>query len=134
MENIKNNLGVIIISLILGAIISLGSILMYQKIQDKNFKLACHKEKYSQLEKQSGSRMDHSMNDMMHKIEPLAGTEFDKAFLQEMIIHHEGAIKMAETALQKSTKQEIKDLATTIISAQQSEIQQMKSWLTEWFK
>jgi uncharacterized protein (DUF305 family) len=43
-----------------------------------------------------------------------------------MIIHHYGAIYMAERALKNAERQEIKDLSRAIISAQTQEIEQMK--------
>ncbi len=61
-----------------------------------------------------------------------AGT-IDKHFIEQMVPHHEGAIAMANLALQKAKHPEIKTLATAIISAQTSEIQSMKSWYQDWF-
>jgi uncharacterized protein (DUF305 family) len=59
----------------------------------------------------------------MSSLSSKAGDEFDKAFIQEMIVHHEGAIDMAQLALQNAGHQEIKDLAKNIIAAQDAEIQ-----------
>ena len=58
---------------------------------------------------------------------------FDKAFIDNMIPHHESAIQMAKDARTKAQHQEIKDLAGQIIAAQQQEIDQMKAWRTQWF-
>ncbi len=57
----------------------------------------------------------------------------DRHFIEEMIPHHEGAIVMAELALQKATRPELKSLATAIITAQKSENEQMKAWYRDWF-
>jgi uncharacterized protein (DUF305 family) len=62
------------------------------------------------------------------------GDVFDKAFLSEMIAHHQGAIDMANAALKNAKHQEIKDLANAIISAQTKEINQMKEWQVTWYK
>ncbi len=62
-----------------------------------------------------------------------ADAEFDLAFIDLMIVHHEGAITMATVALERAEHQEIKDLANDIISAQASEITQMKAWRDEWY-
>lgn len=58
---------------------------------------------------------------------------FDLRFLDGMTPHHEGAVTMAQEALQKSQRPEIKQLAQAIIDAQQKEIAQMKEWRTAWY-
>lgn len=57
----------------------------------------------------------------------------DKHFIEQMIPHHEGAIAMANLALQKAKRPEIKTLATAIIAAQTTEIQSMNGWYQDWF-
>jgi uncharacterized protein (DUF305 family) len=64
---------------------------------------------------------------------PEGDAPFDQRFIQAMIPHHEGAIAMAQEALQNAERQEIKDLAQAIISAQEAEIAQMKEWLSAWY-
>jgi uncharacterized protein (DUF305 family) len=58
---------------------------------------------------------------------------FDKAFIDAMIPHHQSAIEMAQVASEKSKNPQIKELAGNIISAQQTEIEQMKQWRKEWY-
>ncbi len=58
---------------------------------------------------------------------------FDQRFIEGMIIHHQGAIDMAREAQQQAERQEIQELATTIITDQQREIEQMEQWLREWY-
>jgi len=57
----------------------------------------------------------------------------DRHFIEEMIPHHEGAIAMAELALEEATSLEIKSLAQGIIEAQKSENEQMRTWYKSWF-
>lgn len=57
----------------------------------------------------------------------------DKHFIEQMIPHHEGAIVMAQLALEQSKRSEIKTLATAIIEGQTKEIQNMTLWYTDWF-
>lgn len=56
------------------------------------------------------------------------GVAFDRLFLEGMIKHHEGAIMMAEMILD-SKNPEVTTLAQEIITAQQIEIDLMKSLL-----
>jgi uncharacterized protein (DUF305 family) len=58
---------------------------------------------------------------------------FDKAFIDAMMPHHQSAIEMAQVALKESENPEIKELAETIVIAQQREIQQMLQWRQAWY-
>ncbi len=79
------------------------------------------------------SAMHGEMNSMTAGLEGKTGDTFDQAFLNEMIMHHESAVAMAEAALQSANHEEIKVMANAIISAQISEITQMKEWLKNWY-
>jgi uncharacterized protein (DUF305 family) len=71
---------------------------------------------------------------MMMDPQELADKEpFDKAFIDAMIPHHQSAIYMAQVAREKSKIPAIKDLAETIISAQQAEIEHMTHWRQQWY-
>ena len=79
--------------------------------------------------------MDHGgMEGMMSGEEmatlgTLTGTEFDRAWAEMMIRHHEGAIVMAQTVLESGTNPDVELLADQIIAAQQAEIDQMRALL-----
>ncbi|GAB4371711.1 MAG: hypothetical protein Kow00121_13450 [Elainellaceae cyanobacterium] len=60
-------------------------------------------------------------------------SEFDLRFIDGMILHHQGAIVMAEAVLQNSERPEMQQLAEDIIAAQQAEIEQMQQWRQEWY-
>jgi hypothetical protein len=72
------------------------------------------------------------MSNMGMMLEGLEGDEFDEAFIRLMIPHHEGAIDMAERALESAGHPEMKQLANDIIEAQQREIDMMRGWLQQW--
>lgn len=55
----------------------------------------------------------------------------DTAFAQGMLGHHIGAVDMAKIELKYGSDDEMRKLAQDIIDAQQSEIEQMKAWLTD---
>jgi uncharacterized protein (DUF305 family) len=57
----------------------------------------------------------------------------DQHFIEQMIPHHEGAIAMANLALEKATHPEIKTLAEAILRAQTAENQDMRVWYQDWF-
>ena len=66
---------------------------------------------------------------------PSAGPEHNQAditFAQGMITHHAQAIAMTKLALQRGQSSQIKDIAGRIQASQQTEIDEMKSWLESW--
>jgi uncharacterized protein (DUF305 family) len=77
--------------------------------------------------------MPGTMASMMANLNGKTRDAFDQAFIDEMIVHHEGAVAMAQAALVNAKHQEIKDMANAIISAQTSEINQMKNWKNTWY-
>lgn len=77
------------------------------------------------------------MNDTRRTIEGIgekAGTEFEEAFIDDMIIHHEGALRMAALVPQKTDRPELLKLSSDIIDAQTREIELLRQWKAEWFK
>jgi len=53
------------------------------------------------------------------------GEYSDKAFIDAMVPHHEGAVDMAKVALKNAQHEEIKRLARDIVGAQEAEIKQL---------
>jgi uncharacterized protein (DUF305 family) len=60
-------------------------------------------------------------------------TQRDRHFIEMMIPHHQDAIDMANLALSKAKRPEIKKLAQDIIRDQNREINQMKGWYKQWY-
>ncbi len=56
----------------------------------------------------------------------------DITFAQSMIVHHTGAIAMADLGTTRASSTKIKDLAAQIKAAQQPEIDEMTAWLKGW--
>lgn len=84
------------------------------------------------------SSMDHG--DMMTgmltaeelaTLSSLRGVEFDRAWVEAMIAHHEGAIEMALDVMQKGSSPAVKTLADAIITGQEAEIEEMSNLLTQ---
>jgi len=58
---------------------------------------------------------------------------FDREFIDMMVPHHQGAIRMARVELAKGQDPQLKTLARQIISAQTQEIEQMNVWRKDWY-
>jgi uncharacterized protein (DUF305 family) len=75
------------------------------------------------------------MNSMMMSRDlGVADAAFDRRFINAMIPHHEGAVKMAQDALTKTKRPEIKQLAQDILRSQEAEIKQMQQWQQAWYE
>ncbi len=61
-------------------------------------------------------------------------SDFDKAFIEDMIPHHQMAIMMATMLKNGTNRPEMKKLADDIIEAQSVEIEQMRTWYGQWYK
>jgi uncharacterized protein (DUF305 family) len=60
-------------------------------------------------------------------------SQVDRQFIAMMIPHHEQAIQMADLALTRAKRPEVKQLAQTIEQDQTREIQQMRTWYKSWY-
>ena len=76
---------------------------------------------HTDMEMGSGQMMDASQMVMEN------GKYSDERFIDAMVPHHQGAIEMAQVALQNAEHPEIRTLANNIISAQEAEIEQLKA-------
>jgi uncharacterized protein (DUF305 family) len=79
---------------------------------------------------------DHNMGSMdgmaglmsageMAALADATGPDFDRMWLEQMVKHHQGAIAMAEQAKVDASNPELIGLADAVISAQQTEIEEM---------
>jgi Uncharacterized protein conserved in bacteria len=59
-------------------------------------------------------------------------SDFDTAFIEEMIPHHQMAVMMANMLKGGTQRPEMKKLAEDIISAQTKEIDEMRGWYNAW--
>jgi uncharacterized protein (DUF305 family) len=73
-----------------------------------------------------------SMSDMTASLRDKKGDDFDSLFITHMIEHHQAAVDMAKLSEQNAKHEEIKQLSREIITAQEKEIQQMRSWQQQW--
>ncbi len=87
-----------------------------------------------------GGEMDHDQmghgmgtGGMARQMVMESGEYSDKAFMDAMVPHHQGAIEMARVALGNAEHEEVKELSQNIVSTQQSEIGKLKSIKREEF-
>ena len=59
--------------------------------------------------------------------------QVDQHFIEMMIPHHQDAIAMADLALIRGKRPEVKKLAQAIKKDQTREIQEMRTWYKQWF-
>ncbi|TLP93055.1 DUF305 domain-containing protein [Nesterenkonia salmonea] len=64
-------------------------------------------------------------------LEESTEVEASRMFLEQMIVHHEGAVSSAEQHLQEGENPEALDLSEDIIADQQAEIEQMEELLED---
>ncbi len=132
MENKNNVLWVALGGIILGFFVGMFCFRGFGMMNDQY--VNTHMMNNGHIMNDDEMDMDSMMDGMMAGLEGKTGDVFDKAFIEEMIVHHEGAVVMAKKVLEVSKRPELITLANGIISAQTAEISQMKSWLSLWFK
>lgn len=110
----------VVLAVVVGLVVGAGGVLAF-------------KDNTSSPVASTPSHMQQSNDAMMAELEGKQGDEFDKAFMTQMTVHHQGAIQMAELALQNAQHAEIKKMAQDIITAQNAEIQQMQGWQASWY-
>ncbi|MFD2027325.1 DUF305 domain-containing protein [Promicromonospora aerolata] len=81
-----------------------------------------------------GDMGDESMDGMMSEedmqaLEGAEGAEAGRLFLEQMIVHHQGAVEMAQTEVEDGSNAAAIEMASTIVSTQSSEIQTMEDLL-----
>lgn len=69
---------------------------------------------------------------MMGDLTPHSGRELEKLYVVGMIRHHEGAVAMAHSVLQRNPRDEVRQMAEAIIATQTQEIATLKSWLSKY--
>ncbi len=61
------------------------------------------------------------------------GDDFDKEYLLQSILEHQGVIEMAKKVLTQSSREDLKKYAQGIIDAQTKDITQLQAWQDAWF-
>lgn len=58
---------------------------------------------------------------------------FDAQFIDQMILHHQGAIMSTQAMIADSDRPELRNLAQDIITSQREQITQMRNWRAQWY-
>ena len=111
----KNNL--ILVALV--AIVAVAGLGFYAMSRDDNNSMM-DSDDTSMM--QSNAPMANRDSSTYKEYAALKGEDYDRLFIANMIAHHQGAVDMANLALKNAKHQEIKDLATAIVTAQTTEI------------
>ena len=81
-----------------------------------------------------GAMMNHASTDegqMMGSFDD--ERPFDLQFIDQMIMHHEGAIVSSQHMIADSERTELRELAENIQESQTEQIEQMREWREEWY-
>lgn len=125
----KDNIMVGIIGLLLGVVIT--GFVAGQAVNSNNTGMM-QMMGMDTAKMQAADHSEMSMADMTAQLKKKSGDEFDKAFIEMMIEHHQGAINMANLIPDRAKHAEIKTLGQAIVTAQTKEITDMKQWQTSW--
>jgi len=58
---------------------------------------------------------------------------FDLQFIDQMTVHHRGALMSTEAMIADSDRPELRQLAAAIESSQTAQIEQMQAWRADWY-
>lgn len=77
--------------------------------------------------------MEEQVKQLSGELDDKTRNALDRAFVENMIVHHEGAIEMAEKVVDQTKRPEVKALAEEIIATQGAEVETMNGWLKQWY-
>ena len=131
----NTNLAQLFIGLLVGVIVTVG----FYSLNESDHRYAknnssSHMMPDGTMMNNVGMDMESQMHGMTMSLEGKTGDAFDKEFLSQMIVHHQGAVDMAQMVLKTSKRPELVKLANDIITAQNGEIKMMQDWQKMWFK
>lgn len=119
-----------IIGLFVGYVLGGQTMPQYQMMRDD----AMYEEMGEHAdEMMSDGAMQHAMEEMSYGLRGKDGESYERAFLEMMIVHHIGAINMAEELLTKTNRPELVQMGNDIIRVQTEEVAMMRGWLSDWF-
>lgn len=120
---------------------SLGALSLGGNFKSKNYgmstsKVACARNMNPDIKNKSclNKGLNQASGQSLALLTSKTGDEFDKEFMLQLTINHQASLEMANLALTKSNRADIKALAQKIIDSHTKDIEQMKTWQVDWFK
>jgi len=80
-----------------------------------------------------GMRHDARMEPQAMRAELESASDFDRAFLEVMIRHHESGVEAAQKAVEQAAHPELRALGREIATKQRAEIEEMRMHLAHWY-
>lgn len=71
------------------------------------------------------------MNSAMADLEALEGEDFEVAYVNQIIPHHQGALEMAQAVVDRAPNPEVREAAARIIEDQEREIGELTAFLRD---
>jgi uncharacterized protein (DUF305 family) len=75
--------------------------------------------------------MMQEMNSALADLEALEGEEFEVAYVNQIIPHHQGALEMAQAVVERAPNPEVREAAARIIEDQEREIGELTTFLRD---
>ena len=77
--------------------------------------------------------MTKGMQRQMAKLAELEGAEFEIAFMEMMIRHHQTAVREGTRCVDRAYHQDLIELCEGIVATQTAEIALMRDWVCDWY-
>lgn len=81
----------------------------------------------------SHSQEFRKMQSSMASLGQKSGKEFEIAYINSIIPHHQAAIQMAKLVVDDAPHPQVREAARKIIDSQQKEINDLTGWLKQWY-
>lgn len=69
----------------------------------------------------------------LRNMQRLCGTDFDIAYMQDMIIHFSGAIALSSALTSAVPHCQVKNMATIMANEHATDMNQLRTWLADWY-
>lgn len=128
----NNNGGLVVAGIVVVSVVAAGLLGFNMGKQEGMGSMHMDMDMVKTSKEASKDHAQMTMDEMTRGLNGLKGDAFDKAFVEMMIVHHQGAVDMAKLIPANAKHAELKKLGQDIITAQTQEITMMKKWLKDW--